>query len=504
MLYLVKLEVMFKTVFTFVILAFIIRILFIPQGGVSFHYDMARDAFEAQQIWKKGHLKILGPPTSTPGLYHGVLYYYLIAPFYLLGNGDPRVVAIFLSFINSLVIIPLMFLAKDFFKNNQWVFLSAFLFAVSFEGTQYGPWISNPAPAVLTVAFFFLSLRLWQKRNKCGLYLAVLSAALSTQFQFFLIYLFVLIPIFGIMFKIKTSIKSIGISCLIAILGSINFFIAVVKFKTFGDIFSGFLNIGTAGQIDFRPQFSELLLNYVNRFIELFTFNFFPTNILLGAGLSILILYFIRKERLLLFFLFSNLFIFIFGGHTNTYVNIGLSVPAILSVVYFLRRSWKGNKLLVFIIVFLISISNIYAIFKYNPEGQLILVIPNDMNLRQELSLIDKTYELAQNNPFSINTLTLPLWTNTTWAYLYSWYGKNKYGYVPKFYGHDQIGLLGAESLKLEKIPLDKTFFIIEPHVGIPEDRFVLEIGSENSRSKLIEEYSYGQLKLQFRKPMNE
>src|SRR3989344_6121575 len=147
---------MLKWMVLLITLAFILRIIFIFQGGLSFHYDMARDAFEVQSIWRDYDLKILGPPTSTPGLYHGVLYDYLIAPFYLLGQGDPRVVAIFLSFINSLVIIPIVLLAKDLFKANKWAYLAGFLFVVSFEGTQYAPWISNPTPAVLTIALFFL------------------------------------------------------------------------------------------------------------------------------------------------------------------------------------------------------------------------------------------------------------------------------------------------------------------------------------------------------------
>src|SRR3989338_11619442 len=153
---------MFKRViFSLVVLAFILRIIFIYQGGVSFHYDMARDAYEAEQIWKNHDLKVLGPPTSTSGLYNGIFYYYLIAPFYLLGQGDPRVVAIFLSFLNSLTVIPVMFLVKDLLKSKKWAILGGFLFAVSFESTQYGPWISNPGPALLTVALFFLCLRSW-------------------------------------------------------------------------------------------------------------------------------------------------------------------------------------------------------------------------------------------------------------------------------------------------------------------------------------------------------
>ena len=491
-------------IFGLVVLAFILRILFIFQGGLSFHYDMARDGFEAQQIWKNYHFKILGPPTSTPGLFHGVFYYYLIAPFYGLSQGDPRVVAVFLSFLNSLVIIPIMLLAKDLFKSVKWAALAGFFFAVSFEATQYGPWISNPAPAVLSVALFFLGLHLWQKGKNYGLYLAVFSAALSTQFQFFLIYLFLLIPVFGIFFKTKTNQKTIGKACLIGGLGLINFFIAAVKFKTAGDSFSGFLNISTAGQIDFRPQFTDALLNFINRFTEIFTLNFFPTNILLGGILAVCVLYAIRKERLLMFYLFSNLPVYIFGGHTNTYANVGLAVPAILGTVVLFRQVGKMNKILVLIIIFLSLLSNISAIFKYNPGGQIVLVIPNEMNLKNELRLIDQTYKEASGSAFSINTITLPLWTNTTWAYLYSWYGKNKYGYVPDFYGHNQIGLLGENSLEKIDKPLNKTFLIMEPADGIPTQYYTQDLDTENSKTKLMREINYGAIKLQVRIPINE
>lgn len=484
-------------------LSLVLRILFIYQGGVSFHYDMARDAYEAKQIWQNFHLKILGPPTSTPGLYHGVLYYYLIAPFYGFGQGDPRIVAIFLSLLNSLVIIPLILLGKEIFKSGKWAILAGLFFVVSFEGTQYGPWVSNPAPAALTVAFFFLALRLWQKGKRYGLYLAVLFAALSSHFQFFLIYLFLLIPIFGMFFKIKASIKAIGISFLIIFFGLLNFFIAAIKFKTFGQIFSGFVNIGASGAIDFRPQFSESLLNYINRFTELFTLNFFPTSVFLGGILAIIVLYTIRHERLLLFFLFSNIPIFLFGGHTNTYANIGLVVPAILALVFFLQSIWRRSKAVVIVLIILSLLTNIFTIFKYNPKGQIILVIPNDMNLKNELGLIDKTYKMAEGREFSINTLTLPLWTNTTWAYLYSWYGQKKYGYVPYFYGHDQIGLLGANSLKKIDKPLNKTFLIIEPADGIPPRFYQEELDTENSKTKLSQEFNYGSIKLQVRIPIN-
>ncbi|OGE72442.1 hypothetical protein A3H40_04320 [Candidatus Daviesbacteria bacterium RIFCSPLOWO2_02_FULL_38_15] len=496
-------EMMFKLLLgLFIIASFILRIPFIFSGSVSFHYDMARDAFVAKQIWQNNDLKIQGPPASTVGLYHGPLYYYLISPFYGLGSGDPRVVAVFLSLLNSLVIIPLMLLTRDLLGNSKWAILAGFLYVISFEAIQYASWISNPAPAVLTIALYFYFLRVWQKGNIWGLYLTTFMAALSAQFQFFLIYLLVLIPVFGVIFKIKTNKSAIFISIVIGFLGLGSFLISAIKFNSLFQTAIGFLSISAGSQIDFRPQFSELLINYINKVVELFTYNFIPINVFLGGILTFLVIFSIKKNGYLLFCLFSNLLIFIFGGHTNTYANVGLIVPAILGLLFLFKDLIKFNKAIVVLVFILIVSSNLYAILKYSPAGQIILVIPNDMNLKNELSLIDKTYELANRQPFSINSLTLPLWTNTTWAYLYSWYGKNKYGYIPSFYGHNQIGLLGDGLLAQIDIPLPKTFFVMEPHVGIPEDRFNWEIGAENSKTSLIEEFSYGQLRLQFRKPI--
>ncbi|MBI3103944.1 hypothetical protein HYZ05_03305 [Candidatus Daviesbacteria bacterium] len=496
---------MFKiTILLLIILSFILRTLFIPQGSVSFHYDMARDAFLALQIWNNFDLKIIGPPTSTPGLFHGPLYYYLLAPLYGLGKGDPRVAAFFLSFLNSLAVIPIMLLAKDLFKNLKLVILAGALFALSFEATQYGPWLSNPSPAVLTVVLFFYFLRIWQKGKLSGLYFAALMAVFSFQFQFFLIYLLLLIPLFGYIFKIKLNLRQIFISLLIIFLGLGTFIISAVKFKTVQSIFSGFLNITTSSQIDFRSQFSDLLLNYIDRFTEIFIYNFFPTNVFLGGLLAILVLLFLRKGKFILFILFSNLPIFIFGGHSNTYVNVGLLSGAILAVINLIKLTAKWSKLFPAILIGVIFSSNLYAFFKNAPLGQIILVIPNDMVLKNQMKLIDFTYEKAEGQSFSINTLTLPLWTNTTWAYLYSWYGQKKFGYLPKFYGHDQIGLLGNKVLEKVDKPLDKTFFIIEPHVGIPDNIYHLEIGSEDSKSELISEEKFGDLRVQERKPINE
>ena len=98
-------------VFLFVVAVWL-RCLYLPQNAISFAYDQARDAFVVQEMLQ-GHLKVLGPSVSgVPGLFHGVLYYYVIAPAYYFGNGNPTVVAYLLSFISSLGVFVVYLLIK--------------------------------------------------------------------------------------------------------------------------------------------------------------------------------------------------------------------------------------------------------------------------------------------------------------------------------------------------------------------------------------------------------
>lgn len=493
---------MVKQIFILIVLAFLLRIAFLSQGAISFHYDMARDAFAAREIWQDHNLKILGPPTSTPGLYHGVLYYYLLAIPYGIGGGNPTVAAIFLSLLSSLTIIPIFIIAKEIFKDKKWAFIAGLLFAVSFEATQYGPWLSNPNPAMLTVSIFFLGLWFWLKGKAWGLYTCALAAALSAQFQFFLIYLFFLLPIFRYLFNIKTTRKQVGYSFLFGVLGFLNFLVAAIKFNSFQNIIYGFFNISVSTQIDFRTKFTDLALNYLDNYVTLFINNFLPINIFLGGILGLAVLYAIRKQKFILFCLLSNFPIFIFGGHSNAYANVGLVTPAILGVIVLLQNLWRANKWFGIVLISLILFSNLFTIYKNAPNGQITLVIPDGMILKNQLALVDATYSKASGQPFSINTLTLPLWTNTTWAYLYSWYGREKYGYIPSFYGRDQVGLLGEKDLKKIEKPLDLSFFIIEPYDGIPANFYNGEIETENSKTISLSEKNFGVIRLQQRKPL--
>lgn len=70
------------------LLAVIIRFLYFP-NNIYFAFDQARDAFVVQELLQ-GNLRLVGPTTLIEGLFHGALYYYIFAPFYFFGGGNPE------------------------------------------------------------------------------------------------------------------------------------------------------------------------------------------------------------------------------------------------------------------------------------------------------------------------------------------------------------------------------------------------------------------------------
>src|SRR3989344_7058097 len=94
---------------------FFLRTMYLPRGSVNFMYDQARDAYAVKEILA-GHLKVLGPPSSSQGLSHGVFYYYLVAPAYLIGGGNPVAVSAWLALVNTLGGLVVFFLARALTK----------------------------------------------------------------------------------------------------------------------------------------------------------------------------------------------------------------------------------------------------------------------------------------------------------------------------------------------------------------------------------------------------
>jgi len=136
-------------------------------------------------------------------------------------------------------------------------------------------------------------------------------------------------------------------------------------------------------------------------------------------------------------------------------------------------------------------------------KGEVLFSVQQRMVLSDEIKLIDWIYKESRKEEFAINTITNPLFINTTWAYLFNWYGRTTYGYMPAWFGYPQVDVFGA-TITLGEVNIDvkynevkdlknKLFFlIIEPKEGIPENyiRGITEF--ENTRSSLVERKKFG------------
>jgi len=86
----------FVAVFLILSLAFFLRVYRIDQL-LGFYYDQGRDALVIWDLIHNGKFFLIGPTTGIEGVFRGPFYYYLITPFYWLGNGNPVWPSVFLS-----------------------------------------------------------------------------------------------------------------------------------------------------------------------------------------------------------------------------------------------------------------------------------------------------------------------------------------------------------------------------------------------------------------------
>lgn len=129
------------------VLGFYIRIYRI-NDLLGFYYDQGRDALAVWDIWHKGHIPFIGPTTGIAGIFRGPYYYWLIAPFYLLGRGDPIWPSIFLSLTTMIAVLVVYYLG---FKIQGRItgLIGAVISSFSFNILLASRWLSNPTPMLL-------------------------------------------------------------------------------------------------------------------------------------------------------------------------------------------------------------------------------------------------------------------------------------------------------------------------------------------------------------------
>lgn len=493
-----------------IIFGFVLRTYYLNKLSITFMYDQARDAFIVREILN-GDLKIQGPSANAPGLYHGVFYFYFLTIPYFIGNGSPVIADIWLSIFNTLTIICVYVLSYYLTKDKKISILSALFFTVSYEINQYATWLSNPSMAIWFVPLTYLFLWLWTNHNrKISAILTGIFFGLSIQTDLFLIYHF--IAIFIWIFINRKKIKLSGIFSFLGglVLGTLPLIVSEIKFGFQG--LQGLTYLFSGGDAIVKSKSIPFFINlYINQLSQLFMNNLFPLSKIFASVLGfIMILWLViswyRSKNInkfdyklfLILYIFSHLPIVSLGGLNSPYLTVGIGVAVCILASVFLVNLYKKCKLIAILLALFILFSNLNMIFKNNKNGQTIFSIRPQMRLSNLVDVVDYTYKSSNGERFSIDTVTAPLWLNTTWSFVYNWHGIKNYNYLPFWHGKDQVGYWGDN---LTKTPVDISlyYFIIEPSDGIPDIYIKQAIDDENSKSIVIEEKIFDGITVQKR-----
>jgi len=163
--------------------AFILRIYRIGDL-LDFHYDQGRDALIIWELIKNHKFFLIGPVTGLEGVFLGPFYYYLIAPFYFIGNGNPAIPSIFLS---SLVTISLFFLYKSGEEIGGKVvgFIALLIGSFSNYLILSSRWLSNPTPIYLTsILIFYLMIKIIKEKDNKPIFWILMFLLVGISFHF--------------------------------------------------------------------------------------------------------------------------------------------------------------------------------------------------------------------------------------------------------------------------------------------------------------------------------
>lgn len=471
----------------------ILRLIYVRDANIIFDFDQIEDQFYTYKLAVDHDPLIIGRAVyGDARLHHGVFYYYYNFIPFLLSYGNFFVSVYWNIFFSAATALLIFFLAKSIWQKNLPAILSAFIASFSFEMIKFSSWLTIDTISIFTTTLFYLGLWFFYKGKGWGLALASLFLGLSLQADLTFLYLFPVLLIFWVIFRPKIPGFRWLVTSLLAFLASISTLILT-------EIKLNFAGVKTL--LSFSTTFEAAKLTYIERlnlfaqdFWTNFANNLFPQQQSLGwlIGIAVILGVVSKQEKrgmiFLLLYLFSPAITLLLGYHNKPWFLIALSPAIALISGYAISRL---KFFLILPVVFIIGLSNLnFIVNPPQPAFKFFDDVYDDTSyLKYQLQVIDYTYSASEGKSFAINTVSYPLYYNGLFAYLYNWYGKEKYGFIPAWLGGDQLHPydLLPKSGGDEKI----IFMIISETVRIPEVYKNLGRNWGSKFGKLVEEKKF-------------
>lgn len=465
------------------LLGLYLRITGVLSNSFAYTYDVGRDMLQVQQIVENHKIPLIGQTTGLGGLFYGPWWYYILTPAFTLSGGNPQGVALFMVLVGLLVII-LSYVVGEKIKGQRFglVFASLVAFSPVMVGLSNQIWNPNIAPFFILLSL--LSLFYIQKKvHLTSWYLILgllLGLLLDTEIVFGVLYIVSVIISYFWIVKRLPSVKN----AIFLILG----FLIILSPRLLFEVRHNFIMMRTL----FAPGgVKEAIFSYSNIFTEvpnraLTLFHQYSDTLANGNIIIALIFLFLtvcavflaRENKTKLFFkYFVTCFIIVLVFLVGTtffaraiwgHYLVGLPVFYLLSFACMLEQFWKGKTKIISILAFLIAV-----FFMINPIAQLQSITGKGWEgdaavYRNQVAVVDYVYKSANGKQFNYTAYT-PVVHDYTYQYLFSWYGKKQYGYIP--------------SGGVEK----KLYLIIEPDPGY-EGRITDWLKVREGDGKAIEE----------------
>ncbi|HVT01003.1 MAG TPA: glycosyltransferase family 39 protein [Patescibacteria group bacterium] len=445
------------------ILGSFLRIQGALTNSFAFTYDVGRDMLALWDIVYSHHPVLIGPTTGIPGVFYGPWWYYMLAPFFFIFQGDPQGIAIIMAVFGVLSIILSYFVGKKI--SGEFLGLAfAAVVSVSPMMISLSSQIWNPNIAPVPVLFIlFLLAEIYTNKKINLVYYFCLGALMSLMLDIELVFgfLFIIGMLIAILIvkRIKLSLKAV----ILYLMG----FILVLLPRIMFDIRHNFLMANsfiTYFKNGAEPQ-SLGFMELVNSRLAVFFGDYTAT---VGGGNKIIGLIILLYTIIVIVIYFSKA-----KDLEKTFIKISTTVLSvfILGTIFFSHDIWSHYLvgLPVFYILLFVIATGIIAIKDKRQVPLLIIVIVCLINFnpisfvsnfgkplwvgdasvyRNQLNVIDYVYKSANGKDFKYVVYTPPV-HDYTYQYLFKWYGPKNYKYAP-----------------VEKSNL--AFFIIEPDLSNP------------------------------------
>ena len=399
---------------------------------LGFYYDQGRDALVIWDLWHKGNLFSIGPTTGIAGIFRAPYYYYLIAPFYLIGGGNPVWPSVFLSITTVIASFFGFYLGKRIHSNIAGIIM-ALLSSVSFNIVMTSRWLSNPTPMLLLSMLLVFFMLMVTDGKKWGWYGISVVSGLSL-FSFGSaseVFYFVAIFIFAVWNYKTLNKKTILISLMLLFLTI--FPLIIFDFKNNFLITNNIKKFFVTDQ-SFRVTTWEVVNEKTELYKRVFgglifhvknpVVNFFLWTV------SILMIYFSHKllklkgvKVLVLLLSTALLGLIFFQGNQGNFYDYYLTGYYLIFLLLFsigLGEIWKHGmfgRLITLFFLYLLLINN-FEVLKFKLTDK--VDGSGSIALKTELQAVKWIKEDSKNSQFNIDVYVPPV-IPYSYDYLFKW-----------------------------------------------------------------------------------